>query len=111
MRLRLFEEWRAAPAARRAGWCAARGVHPRAMRAAGEVRTQLLQVMRSGGAVGGAAGGAAGGSGEAATPPDGTASAETRRRCRQALCRGYFMNAAKRAHATQGSNPGLADPR
>ena len=69
------------------------------MRAAGEVRSQLLQAMRSGGAAGG--GGAAG------APPDGTASAETRRRCRQALCRGYFMNAAKRAYATQASNPGL----
>ena len=87
VRLRLFEEWQAAPAARRVGWCAARGVHPRAMRAAGEVRAQLLQAMRSGGAAGGAA----------AAPRDGTASAETRRRCRQALCRGYFMNAAKRA--------------
>ena len=86
--LRVYEDWAALDARERDGWCSANGLDARALRTACSVRTQLRGMLHAA---------------RVHCPEDcsSLSSAASRRRCREALCFGYFFQAARRMRGTQ----------
>lgn len=86
--LNVFEDWAQVDVPHRDAWCAHHGLHARALRAADDVRTQILDLLRACGA-------------EGTRGPEGApirpSSAQSRLRCRKALCAGHFIHSARRA--------------
>jgi ATP-dependent RNA helicase DHX8/PRP22 len=88
--LRLYNEWEAVAPSERERWCEVSGVRGRAMRAARDVRTQLLALLRAAGV-------------HTENTYDGdksAAQADASMRCREAVARGYYFNAARRMRGT-----------
>ena len=99
--LHLQEEWRATPPRQRDDWCASNGVRARVMRAADDVHTQLLTLLRS------VAPRAASTSGDeplahpaAKGPTERLGRGAISERCRRALAEAYFVNAARKMRGT-----------
>jgi len=86
--LLLFHDWGRVDPHLRDGWCRMQGVNARAMRTADAVRSQLLGMMQK-----------ARHSGHH-TATHTLPETEVRRRCRQALCEGYFFQSARRIRGT-----------